>query len=134
MSNRQCVLAKVLSNQCGRLIITNDSADCTKYINITAEYREDPPRAVASPQASSLYGYPPPSKDCSIELSCSQGELNEDFDITITLNNNGPMVRTLDGRVIVLATQYTGANPKPIISHEFSGKVTPSRSMYMSYV
>lgn len=137
MSNRQCTLAKVLSNQCARLIVTSDHKDSAKYIDITAEYREDlggvasdrSASSSTSPSPAPLYGYPPPSKDCSIQLSCDEGEINENFNITITLNNNGPMVRTLDGRVLVIATQYTGANSKPIISHEFSGKVTPSRSM-----
>ena len=128
MSNRQCTLAKVVSNKCGQMIITADPEDNSRYLDITSEYKELIPSNDKYPSPSSQYPYPPPSKDCSLNIACSKsGGICEDFTITITLTNNGPMIRTVDGRVIVISTQYNGDNPKPIIYSEFSGKITPNR-------
>ncbi len=130
MSNRQCTLAKVLTNQCGRLIVTTDPTDSCNYIDITAEYKEGVVDIKATPLSSPTrpYSYPVPCKDCSIEMTCTRGGVADDFVVTVTLTNNGPMLRTLDGRLVVIATQYNGDNPKSIAFTEFSGKITPKRS------
>ena len=133
MSNRQCSLAKVMQNQCGQMIITTDPNDTSRYINITAEYKTI--STIAPPHSElATYPYPPPSKDCSIQVACGHGDVCNDFTITITLTNSGPMVRTVDGRVVVITNQCNGDHPKSLLFTEFSGKITPKRGMSLTII
>ena len=133
MSNQQCTLAKVVTEQTGLMIATSDPSDKHKFIDITENYKLAPTTTTATTTTThsphSMYPYPLPSKDCSIQVNCSEGEIVKDFTVTVTLSNNGPMVRTVDGRVVVMATQYNGDCPVPIHYMQFSGKITPNRSM-----
>lgn len=129
MSNRQCTLAKVISEQCGQMIITSDPNDINKYIDITSEYNIQS-STITTATNPTVYPYPSPSKDCSIQIACSRTDVSNDFTITITLTNNGPMVRTIDGQIVIIAGQYNGDNPKSLLCTEFSGKITPNRGKH----
>ena len=135
MSNRQCTLVQVKSDMTGLLMVTNGNK-IENYIDITDEYKE---QATPTPTPTSLYPYPPPSKDCSIEMSCSSSEVGKDFQITLNLTNNGPMVRTIDGRIVIMSSQYTGQNPNPFMFMQFAGTITPGQGItnkfyYYSYI
>lgn len=123
MSNRQCTLVQVKSDMTGLLMVTNGN-NIENYIDITDEYKE---QATPTPTPTSLYPYPPPSKDCSIEMTCSSSEVGKDFQITLNLTNNGPMVRTIDGRIVIMSSQYTGQNPNPFMFMQFAGTITPGQ-------
>ena len=125
MSNRQCTLVQVKSDMTGLLMVTNDN-NIQNYIDITDEYKE---RATPTPTPTSLYPYPPPSKDCNIEMTCSGSEVGKDFQITLNLTNNGPMVRTIDGRIVIMSSQYTGQNPNPFMFMQFAGTITPGQGI-----
>ena len=50
--------------------------------------------------------------------------MGHDFVLKVTLANHGAMVRTIDGRVVGMTTQYTGNNTKPFLYMEFNGVIT----------
>lgn len=125
-----CTLAQVQSNQIGTAIITSSNVK-ESWIDITTNYCENHTHShpqIHSP--SSPYPYPPPSRDCHIELDCRHVTVGKDFDITITLHNDGPMIRTIDGKVIVMSIQYTGKCAKYFISMQFEGAITPQKSEF----
>ena len=98
------------------------------WLDITASYRKDRPTTMPLPK--SPYPYPPPSRDCHVEVTCSHVTLGSDFNVTVTITNKGPMLRTVDGKIVGMSTQYTGKIFKSFLSMQFEGSVTPQQSMY----
>ena len=127
MTNHLYTLAQIQSNKTGTKIITSSKTkdDC---IDITTDYCQHYSDGALCIPPSSPYPYPPPSSDCHIKLDSKNVSIGKDFDITVTLHNDGPMVRTIDGRVIIMSIQYTGKCTKCFISMQFEGAVTPQKS------
>ena len=64
-----------------------------------------------------------------MEVECSHMTVGEDLELTvINITSNGPMLRTIDGRVIGASKQYTGHNKKTFVMLQFEGSVAPNRS------
>ena len=64
-----------------------------------------------------------------MEVECSHMTVGEDFELTvINITSNGPMLRTIDGRVIGASKQYTGHNKKVFVMLQFEGSVAPNKS------
>lgn len=131
ITNQLCTLAQIQYDQTGTTIITSSTSDHMQWIDITADYHHINRQAnkpITPSPSSSHYPFLPQSRDCHMEVECSHVTIGEDFKITVTLQNNGPMLRTIDGRVIGASTQYTGHNKKAFVMLQFEGSVTPHKS------
>jgi hypothetical protein len=125
MTNQVYSLAQVQKHETGTKIVTCSSKS-DKWIDVSNYRNHLPTNAV--PTSESPYPYPAPSCDCSVELICSHVTLGKDFDITITLHNNGPMVRNIDGRILGASLEYTGKNSKNFIAMKFEGAISPEQT------
>lgn len=133
-SNQAISLAKVCKGEVGTAVVTSayaKSAMC-KPLELTADYHDIPasnsdPLPVGGPQLKGFLH--PPTRDCSFELKlCDQVKLGEDITISVTVSNNGAMLRTVDGRLVGTAVYYTGHMVRTFISLDFSGLVSPGQS------
>ena len=124
MNNRACYLAQVQNSKTGLLVVTPTLDG--NYSDITCSYRERVEEK--SPAPCAVYPYPRPSQDCKCEVSCRGDLVGKDVDIVVTITNNGPMVRTVDGRVVGMTTLHTGQVVASFMYMQMSGSIAPGQS------
>ena len=126
-SNQSISLAKVSRGEVGTCLVTSSytKEDCCKPLDVTANYRDHPVSADLTEQHLPL----PPTQDCCFYLKFSGAvKFGEDIRITISVTNNGAMLRTVDGRVVGTVIYYTGQPVRTFMSMDFSGLVSPGQS------
>lgn len=124
MNNQACTLAQVQEARTGLLVVTPTLDG--NYSNITCSYRE---RVVQDdPAPNTTYPYPRPSQDCRCEVSCRGQWVGSDVEVIVTISNNGPMLRTVDGRVVGMTTRYTGQVLASFLHMQMTGSIIPGQS------
>lgn len=131
MNNQICTLAQIQTTQTGTRIVTSSVSDRMEWTDITTEYREPNRQAAAPPTLQSPI---PQSNDCRMAVHCSHVPVGQDLKITIMLQSNSPMLRTIDGRVLGGASHYTGHNRKTFVSLQFEGSIAPHNSKLHSSI
>jgi hypothetical protein len=131
-SNQSISLAKVCKGEVGTSLVTSSYAedDHCKPLEVTANYRAQPV-VNADPDGDAQRLPLPPTRDCSFDLKLNHPvKFGEDIQITISVSNNGAMLRTVDGRVVGTVIYYTGQPVRTFMSMDFSGLVSPGQSKY----
>lgn len=59
--------------------------------------------------------------------SCSP-PAGDDITLSVRISNAGPMLRSVDGRVVGCSVHYTGRPLRSFLSLQFSGTVSPGQS------
>ena len=127
VSNQAISLARVNKGEVGTSLVTSShlKSDKCKPLDRSADYRDSHASSAAPAQRLPC----PPTRDCSFSLQLSGGvELGHDIGITVTVSNNGAMLRRVDGRVVGTAVYYTGQPARSFMSMDFTGLVSPGQS------
>lgn len=132
-SNQAFSLASVGKGEVGTCLVTSSYTNTEKYkpLTLTADYREPIVSAEPAEASRQQRGFPyPPARDCSFDLALGASvNLGEDIEISVTVANNGAMLRTVDGKLVGTAVYYTGQPVRSFMSLDFSGLVSPGQSM-----
>ena len=108
--------------QVGVAIVT--SAGSTQ-VDLTRQYLKQP--ATSAPGV--WLRLPPPSQDCRFELQVSEKPaLGTPLHVRPTIQNKGPLLRSLDGQLVASCVQHTGTAFRTFLSIRFSGTVSPGQS------
>lgn len=95
ITNRILSVALVAQNQTGVQLVTANNSILSP-LNVTDTYKSAQLREEALP----LHVDPPPSRDCTVNIATSDdSKLGDKISLNITVTNNGPFLRTLDGKV-----------------------------------
>ena len=94
ITNRVLSVALVRHDHIGGRLVAGsgtsfDPLDITDTYKFVGLHHEAPPTHL-----------PPPTRDCTVDVSSSDGSrLGEAVSLSVTVNNHGPLLRTLDGKV-----------------------------------
>ena len=154
-SQQAISLARVNKGEVGTALVTASYTKTTAPLDLMADYRDVPssesdsttvssstgqitPRQISTPHVTPPQATPPsphrgflhpPTRDCAFDLKLSGPvKLGEDIEVTVTVCNNGAMLRTVDGRLVGTAVFYTGHMVRTFMSLDFSGLVSPGQS------
>ena len=117
IKNSKSALVLVQRDQVGLKIITATLKRGTS-VDITANYRREPSGSVM----------PDKTKGCTFELHTSdEATLGDNITLSVRIQNNGALMRTVDGRVVGKAVYYTGMAVKNFMSMEFAGVIAPGK-------
>lgn len=120
VKNAKCSLAAIQHDQVGLKIITATLKRGTST-EITANYRKEATDSLP-------HETPVKSKGCTFELRTSDDvALGDNITLSVRIQNNGALMRTVDGRVVGKAVYYTGTAVKNFMSMEFAGVVAPGK-------
>ncbi len=133
VSQQAISLAHTSQSEVGNCIITSSSGLDQSHIplNITARYRElpSPPEPLLT---NSSHSFPSPMRDCSLQVNTTDGvKVGEELTITVVVQNNGAMLRTVDGKIAGTVIYYTGRPVRNFMTMQFSGLISPGQSMYI---
>lgn len=129
-SNQSISLAKVNKGEVGTSIVTATyiKTNFNSPLDVTSSYKEHVSNSL-DPGVQRLTF--PPARDCSFQLKLNEAvKFGEDIQISISVANNGAMLRTVDGRVVGTVIYYTGRPVRTFMSMDFSGLVSPGQSKY----
>lgn len=116
-SQRAVSLAHTDCSATGRLVLAGSSGD--KCLDITSTYKEE--RTTDETTT-------PKSRDCHFSVECEGNKLGTDPTLTITITNRGPMLRTVDGKVVGGVCRHSGQISTKFMGVEYSGAITPEQS------
>ena len=127
-SNQSISLAKVNKGEVGTSIVTATylKTNFNTPLDVTLNYKERVSNSL-DPAGQRLTF--PPARDCSFQLKLNETVMfGQDIQITISVANNGGMLRTVDGRVVGTVIYYTGHPVRTFMSMDFSGLISPGQS------
>ena len=122
ITNRVLSVALVRHNQVGVRLVAGNGTSLTP-LDVTDAYKEAELKEEATPTH-----FPPPSRDCSVDVTTNDTtKLGDSISLTVTIGNQGPLLRTLDGKVGGHVVRYNGVAVREFLSMQFSGVVAPGQ-------
>ena len=93
ITNRILSVALVRHDQIGVQLLAGCGASLDP-LNVTNAYKQ-----VEQHDETSPTHLPTRSRDCTVEVSMADKKLGETLELSVTVTNHGPLLRTLDGKV-----------------------------------